>query len=89
MKVLMDQITTTKESNLKQLEHILKTYNIKMKVPGEDIDEVVANFRAIFETINTLRGQEGLPTNSISDLLKIFQTTTVEVFKWYIQGTGK
>ena len=80
LKLLLDQVTTTSEANLKQLLLILDTYKIKYCCcSGEDISQVVDEFTSIFENIIALNDGD-LPVNSIKKLLIVFQTTSVDNF---------
>ena len=79
LKLLLDQITTTSEANLKQLLLILETYKIKVSCPGEDISHVVDVFTSIFDNIFALN-KGILPVNSVRHLLQVLQTTSVDDF---------
>ena len=79
LKLLLDQVTTTSEANLKALVFIIETYKIKVSCPGEDINKVVAIFKSLFNNIAALRKGE-LPPDSARNLLKVFQTTSVDIF---------
>ena len=79
LKLLLDQVTTTSEANLKQLLLILDTYKIKDNYPGEAISKLVDVFTSIFENIIALN-DGNLPVNSVKKLLIVFQTTSVDKF---------
>ena len=79
LKIMLDLFTTTSEGNLKSLELILDTYQIKTSSPGEDIELVVGLFTSIIDTIIALR-DGSLPADAVRKLLKIFQTTSVPDF---------
>ena len=79
LKILLDMVTTSSEGNLKALETILDSYQIKRSSPGEDIEVVVGLFTSIIETIIALRDND-LPSDAVRKLLKIFQTTSVDDF---------
>ena len=79
LKILLDLVTTSSEGNLKVLETILDTYQIKKSSAGEDIELVVGLFTSIIETILALRNDD-LPSDAVRKLLKIFQTTSVDDF---------
>ena len=79
LKLLLNQVTTTSEANIKALTHIIETYSIKASCIGEDIDEIVTTFKAIFNNLEALK-QGLLPPDSTRNLLRIFQTTSVTRF---------
>eukprot|EP00536_Pseudo-nitzschia_multiseries_P012355 jgi/Psemu1/290231/fgenesh1_pg.468_\ len=81
LKLLLDEVRTTGEANLRSLIHILEAYNIKTDCKGEGITKVVALFRSGFRIIKELKKQGGeLPDNSVSNLLRVFRTTSVDEF---------
>jgi hypothetical protein len=82
LKLLLDQVTTTSEANLKSLLHIIETYQIKVSCPGEDVEKVVSMFDAIFDNVESLRNGV-LPPDSTENLLKLLQTTSVPKFNAY------
>ena len=87
LKVLLDQVTTTGEANLRQLIHITETYSIKTNCPGEDIQKVSDLLGSIYDSLNTIR-KEDLPPDSVSNLLKILQTTSVPNFNNQFRKMG-
>ena len=54
LKLLLDQVTTTSEANLKSFLYIIETYQIKVSCPGEDVEKVVSMFDAIFDNVESL-----------------------------------
>jgi len=76
LKLLLDQVTTTSEANLKQPILIIDIYRIKISCPGEEISKVVDVFTAIYENIVSLSNGE-LHIDSVKNLLKVLQTTSV------------
>ena len=89
LKLLLDQVTTTSESNLKALIEIVETYQIKTSCPGEDIDVVVPMFRSIFNNIESLRKGNDLPLESTRNLLRVFQSTSVDSFNSIFEDMEK
>ena len=79
LKLLLEQITTTSQANLKQLLLILETYVIKTDCKGENINVVVDMFTSCFNNINAL-SHDILPANSVKHLLDRLQTTSVDDF---------
>ena len=79
LKLLLDRVTTSGDSTLKSLTRTLKTYSIKKNCKGEDVDKVSGMFMAILENIDAL-SDGALPTDTVDDLLALFQTTSIPEF---------
>ena len=79
LKLLLDRVTTSGESTLKALQNTLRTYVIKSSCPGEDVEKVAEIFAAVIDNIDALSNGT-LPAETVSDLLNLFQTTSVPAF---------
>ena len=88
LKLLLEQVTTTSEANLKTLIHTIETYKIKTSCPGEDIEKVVAIFEAIIDNIESLRDGD-LPADTVENLLILFQSTSVPKFNVLFENMQK
>jgi hypothetical protein len=88
LKLLLEQVTTTSEANLKTLIHTIETYKIKTSCPGEDIEKVVAIFEAIIDNIESLRDGD-LPADTVENLLILFQSTSVQKFNVLFENMQK
>ena len=80
LKILLDCVTTTNKANLNAIIHLTKTYHINKVSKGEDIKQVVVDlFTALYN--NTALMKEGkLPEDTLRNLLKIFQSTSVPAY---------
>eukprot|EP00536_Pseudo-nitzschia_multiseries_P011681 jgi/Psemu1/29682/gm1.29682_g len=81
LKLLLDKVSTTGEASLNDLVHILEIYEIKRDCKGENISKVVDIFKAIFNSMKELRQGKGLPEDAVRNLIRVFQTTSVDEFK--------
>ena len=54
LKLLLNQVTTTSEANLKSLLHNLETYIINTSLPREYINKEVSMFTSVFDNIEGL-----------------------------------
>jgi hypothetical protein len=79
LKLLLDRVSTSGDSSLKVLIRSIKDYSVKKDCKGEDIDTVVGLFTAIIDNIHSLNNGE-LPTDTVYNLLNLFQTTSVDDF---------
>ena len=89
LKLLLDQVTTTSEENLKQLILIAEIYKMKVSCPGEDISKVVDIFTAIFENNIMALNDNELPIDSVKKLLNLLQTTSVDYFNSLFDNMSK
>ena len=75
LKLLLDQVTTTSETNLTSLILIIDTYKIKRTYIGE----VISKVKSIFKNISSLKHCT-LPADAVKKLLQVFLTTSVDDF---------
>ena len=85
LKLLLDQVTTTGEANLRALKATIENYSIKGNCPGEDINKVTDELGTVYKTINTLTGGV-LPDGAVLRLKHILQTTSVPTFNEVFRG---
>ena len=82
MKLLLEYLVVLIKEQLATLTMTTTTYDIKTMNTGEDIIEVVKLLSSITDTIIRLRdnSEDLLPELYVQKLLKVFQTTSVDVF---------
>lgn len=79
LKLVLDETTTTADSNLKALITIIETYKIKTSCKGEKIPIVVDLFRSIATTVYALN-HDKLPSDFVKHYITIFTTSSVSLF---------
>jgi hypothetical protein len=79
LKLILDETTTTADSNLKALLTIVETYKIKTSIKGERISDVVDLFRSISLTVYALNNDK-LPSDFVKHYIHIFTTSSVPIF---------
>lgn len=79
LKLILDETTTTADSNLKALLTIVETYKIKTSIKGERISDVVDLFRSISLTVYALNNDK-LPSDFVKHYIDIFTTSSVTIF---------
>jgi hypothetical protein len=79
LKLILDETTTTADSNLKALLTIVETYKIKTSIKGERISDVVDLFRSISLTVYALNNDK-LPSDFVKHYIHIFTTSSVVIF---------
>ena len=79
LKLILDETTTTADSNLKALLTIVETYKIKTSIKGERISDVVDLFRSISLTVYALNNDK-LPSDFVKHYIHIFTSSSVTIF---------
>ena len=79
LKLLLNRVSTTNEANLKAIIHITETYRIKKSCKGENIEQVVELFTALYDNMASIKDGK-LPEDALKNLLDIFQSTSVSEY---------